>query len=149
MSNKKNKNSFFLFSANILPYFTIFFVGIYFFSFPSLMISAINVVLLAWLSAFLLKIIFHKLRPHHKKAQAPFTEEARFSFPSEHSAIFSSLGVFCYLINPILGGILILVAILIGTSRAIIGIHFWRDIVAGWALGMIIALLFIFWLHFL
>ena len=149
MSNKKSTNLFFRFDASVLPYFTIFFIGIYSFRFPSLIISVIDVMLLSWLSAFLLKIIFHKLRPHHKKAQAPFREESRFSFPSEHSAIFSALGVFSCVINPILGAVLIFVAILIGASRAIIGVHFWRDIIAGWALGAIIALLFIFWLHFL
>ncbi len=144
MSEKNIGTLFFRFSANILSYITVFFVGICLLFFhTNQIILVFSVVVLAWLSAFLLKIIFRELRPHHRKTPTPFATEAKFSFPSEHSTIFAALGASCWSINHSLGAVVLLMAFLIGISRAIIGVHFWRDILAGWTLGIIIALLII------
>jgi undecaprenyl-diphosphatase len=144
MSKKNTVNPFFYFNANILPYVTAFFVGMYFIFFRiHSIVLVLSVVVVAWLSAFLLKVIFRELRPNNSKTPTLFSKEARFSFPSEHSSIFAALGGICYSINHSLGVIVLSIAFLIGISRAIIGVHYWKDIIAGWTLGIIIAILFV------
>ena len=71
----------------------------------------------------------------------------KYSFPSEHATIFAALGIAGYFVNHIFGIILLFIAILIGIGRAGVGVHYKRDIVAGWALGVIIALVFIHFIH--
>lgn len=134
---------FFRFSANVLPVITLSLVGLYLIFFHTYSILFVSSpVIIAWLSALVLKMIFRKLRPHNRVVSALFKGEKIFSFPSEHSAIFAALGVAMYSINHILGAVLLMAAFLIGISRAIIGVHFWRDILGGWSLGIILALIF-------
>jgi hypothetical protein len=143
MSLLGGNNPFFRFNASILPFIAVFCLIAYliFFHARSIILVA-GVAIITWLFAFLLKIVFHQLRPEQRRAPALFDKEVRFSFPSEHSAIFASLGAICFSFNHVLGIIMLLIAFLIGISRAIIGVHFWRDILTGWFLGIVIALFF-------
>ena len=138
------QNKIYTFSAKTLPFLAIFlsFLYLIFFHIPSIYLGT-GAIVTAWLLAFILKIIFHKPRPLGIKVRALFDVDSVFSFPSEHSAIFASLGVVAYSVNHIFGIILLLVAFLIGVSRVLVGFHFSRDILAGWILGIVVALLFI------
>ncbi len=140
-------NPFFRFNATVLPYLTIFFAALYLFFRTNMILWVISVVISAWLSAFLLKVIFRKLRPEGHPVRTIFPAETKYSFPSEHATIFAALGIAGYFVNHIFGIILLFIAILIGIGRAGVGVHYKRDIVAGWALGVIIALVFIHFIH--
>jgi undecaprenyl-diphosphatase len=68
----------------------------------------------------------------------------RFSFPSGHTlhaVAFCTVGLYYY---PQLAGLLIPFTALVGLSRVVLGLHYPTDVIAGAAIGGLIASLFIF-----
>lgn len=57
------------------------------------------------------------------------------SFPSRHAACGAVIAVTALWSAPALGWVLLVVSILIPVSRVLAGVHFIRDVLAGWALG--------------
>lgn len=65
------------------------------------------------------------------------------SFPSDHSAFLMAIAVtFILMGQRKLGYTIIVMAVLIGIARVGIGVHFPADILAGWLVGLVTALLF-------
>jgi undecaprenyl-diphosphatase len=67
----------------------------------------------------------------------------RFSFPSGHTlhaVAFCAVGLYYY---PQLAGLLIPFTALVGLSRVVLGLHYPTDVIAGAAIGGLIASLFI------
>lgn len=98
---------------------------------------------LSWVIASFLKNIFMTSRPFIREGIIPLYRETGFSFPSEHMAVFTALAVSMYLIDKRAGYIVSVIAILIGLSRMVIGVHYPVDILGGLAVGLIISLIFI------
>jgi undecaprenyl-diphosphatase len=63
----------------------------------------------------------------------------RFSFPSGHTLHAVSLSLVATASYPELGIVLIPFAALVGASRPILGLHYPSDVLAGWALGLLVA----------
>src|SRR6056297_2835670 len=64
-----------------------------------------------------------------------------FSFPSDHTAIAFVIAFLVYYQWKNFGKILIIISLLIGISRVIIGIHFLTDILAGIIVAFVVSLL--------
>lgn len=63
------------------------------------------------------------------------------SFPSGHATIFAALATAVYIYNRRLGVIFMISAILIGLARVMAGVHYPFDILTGYAIGFVMAIL--------
>lgn len=123
----------------LLIIWTIFFSGRKMFNFSLLFLSGI----FSWLFANLLKNILEINRPFVELGIVPLHFESGFSFPSEHMTVFTAIAVAMFLINKKAGVIFLLIAILIGLSRVVVGVHYPLDVLGGLFLGGLVGLLFI------
>ncbi len=99
----------------------------------------------AWVAASLLKKIFVIERPYVTLQNIlPVLKIPSFSFPSGHAASIAGLAVAVYSLNPKLGVVLFIMAILTGLSRIVLGVHYPTDVLAGWILGAVIGWLVVF-----
>ena len=60
------------------------------------------------------------------------------SFPSGHAAFFSALATALCLYHPRMGTLYFLLALAIGVGRIVSGIHFPLDVLAGFAIGVVV-----------
>ncbi len=65
-----------------------------------------------------------------------------YAFPSGHATFFMALALAVYFYHKKIGLFLFISAILIGTFRVIAGVHYPIDILGGFVLGTLIAILF-------
>jgi membrane-associated phospholipid phosphatase len=98
----------------------------------------------AWVVATVIKYIVVSPRPFlfFEDVKPLFLHGGMESFPSGHATFFSAIAVALYLKHKNIGILYILVAIIISLARVIAGVHFPVDILAGWILGAIIAIVF-------
>jgi membrane-associated phospholipid phosphatase len=68
------------------------------------------------------------------------------SFPSDHAISLAAITTVLFWFFPILGIVLIVTTLLNGWARVILGYHYATDILAGWVLGSLGAILTIYWL---
>ena len=95
---------------------------------------------LAWVVGDLLKFIFKIDRPFVIFTQVQnLVPESGFSFPSLHSILITALAFAVYFKNKNLGYFCFVIALLIGLSRIIVGVHYPLDVLGGFILGFIIA----------
>lgn len=111
-----------------------------FFTFALLFLS----IIFAWLFAENLKSIFHIPRPFVSLGITPLVYQNGFSFPSQHMSVFSAIAVSIFLINKRFAIILLVLAILVGVSRVILGVHYPIDIIGGFFVGSIVSLVLIY-----
>jgi len=95
---------------------------------------------LAWILTRLLKYIFLEPRPFVSLDVIPLVTENGFSFPSEHASVFAALAVSMLFINKKLGYVLVVLALMMGLSRVILGVHYPIDILFGFIVGSIVGL---------
>ncbi len=132
----------YLFTYLLLPLliiWAIFFSKRKMYNFSLLFLSGI----FSWFVANILKSILRINRPFVDLGIIPLHSEMGFSFPSEHMAVFTAIAVAMFLINKKAGFIFLIIAILIGLSRVVIGVHYPLDILGGLFVGMLVGLLFI------
>ena len=95
---------------------------------------------LAWGVGDILKLIFKLERPFVLFSQVhPLVSESGFAFPSLHSTLITALSFAVFFKNKRFGYICLFIALLIGLSRIVVGVHFPVDVVGGFILGFIIA----------
>lgn len=102
-----------------------------------------STLLTTWLLAEGIKRIIKIPRPYitHNTIHT-FTHSSGYSFPSEHAAVYSALAFLAFSIDIRLGIITTVVAFLIGISRINLGVHYPIDVVTGWIVGILVAILF-------
>ena len=108
--------------------------------------------ILAWVVAYLLKILIHVQRPFLALSgvQSLFPETG-YSFPSGHATFFSALAISIFFSSSSakatgghskkMGYVLFVCALLIGVARISAGVHFPIDILGGYVLGILVAFL--------
>ena len=97
----------------------------------------------AWILTHILKAIFAMPRPFIalQNVHLLIDEKGFDSFPSGHAALFSALAASIYFYHKKLGIVLGICALLIGLARIIGGAHFPVDIIAGYFVGVTVAIL--------
>ncbi len=109
-----------------------------------LALSAVAVVLLADVTAYFLKDLFHRIRPCHALSQVHLLAGAActgtFSFPSNHASnIFALATFFSYNYRRLMIPCFITAA-LIGYSRVYLGAHYPADVIGGVVWGVLVGL---------
>jgi undecaprenyl-diphosphatase len=145
-----------LFTADIFPYLVIVLAGIFLIFYHKVFFTEnpikvfiqkwkeISFVffssILAWLSAYVLKFIFHTPRPFDVFPQInSLFRETGYAFPSGHATFFMALAVALFFLDKKVGYVFIFFALLIGIARIMAGVHFPIDILGGFMLGFAIA----------
>lgn len=102
-------------------------------------------VIASWIVTSILKDIFKYPRPFiifADNVKPLLMHGGLDSFPSGHATFFGALVVSTFFVNKKLGYICLIAAFLVGSSRVIAGIHFPIDILVGYILGALFALVF-------
>ncbi len=101
---------------------------------------------ISWLVAIILKYIVHAPRPYlvFENFHSLFPYGAYDSFPSGHATFFMGLATAIFLYHKKAGLWFGLAALIIGLARIVAGVHFPVDILAGYSIGILIAL----WVHY-
>ena len=68
------------------------------------------------------------------------------SFPSDHAASFASISTALFWYFPVLGVFLILLTLINGCGRIVLGYHYSFHVLAGWIVGVLSALAVVYWL---
>ena len=94
---------------------------------------------------YVIRFFYHRPRPfsslavHKLLSSGWFYSDKEWSFPSGHSVVFFAMAMAVYRYNKNWGIGFFTAAILINTSRVIVGVHYPSDIVAGALIGIIVA----------
>jgi len=100
---------------------------------------------LAWILAYVLKYLFHTLRPFDAFSSVhSLVPESGFAFPSGHATFFMALAVAIFFLHKKAGYTFMFFALLIGIARIIAGVHFPVDILGGFVLGGLVSYLVAF-----
>jgi membrane-associated phospholipid phosphatase len=101
----------------------------------------------------LIYVFYKRQRPYQKlnfiPAHSVLLSEPttrRSSFPSDHAISLAAIAATLFWFFPILGTVLIVITLLNGWARIVLGYHYVADILAGWVLGSLGAILVIYWL---
>lgn len=89
-----------------------------------------------------IRFFYHHMRPPTALNILPLFSETSYSFPSGHAVFFFALAMGVYFAHKKFGRILFVVAVIIGVSRVMAGVHWPFDILAGAILGIGVALVF-------
>lgn len=73
----------------------------------------------------------------------PLVFEKGYSFPSEHTSIFFALAFSTFFLNKKIGVLMYVLAVLIGLSRVVKGVHYPMDILGGIVLGTLVGFIFV------
>lgn len=100
--------------------------------------------IVAYISEYILKSLMPSPRPFlfFENVKPLFLHGGMDSFPSGHAMFFGALAVSLYFVHKRMGYFYIVVALIIGLARVASGVHFPIDILVGYILGAIIAIIF-------
>ena len=81
-------------------------------------------------------------RPYEQPGFVPLVakETCGHSFPSRHAVSAAVLAAVWLYFYPVVGGVMVCLAVLIAALRVLTGVHFLRDVVWGFALGLALGL---------
>ncbi|MBQ3583563.1 MAG: phosphatase PAP2 family protein [Lachnospiraceae bacterium] len=92
---------------------------------------------------FLLCTVFRKLinkkRPYEELSINPLIKKEKKgqSFPSRHMVSAAVIAMTAMYIHPLFGTCMLIIAILVGVVRPIAGVHYIKDVVAGFVMGVL------------
>ncbi len=90
----------------------------------------------SWLTAFLLKLLFHIPRPIDGIL---YFDTGGYSFPSEHAALYAALAFSIGALRPSWSVPMAIIALLVGLSRIVLGVHTPIDILGGFIVGTLVS----------
>ncbi|OHA46719.1 MAG: hypothetical protein A3A80_02560 [Candidatus Terrybacteria bacterium RIFCSPLOWO2_01_FULL_44_24] len=100
-------------------------------------IGIVSAIISRFLLVTLIRLFIERPRPFVELWLTPlFSHEASTSFPSGHAAFFFALVPVMFLLSRKAGWVYLVVAILMGLSRIIAGVHWPSDILAGALIGL-------------
>jgi undecaprenyl-diphosphatase len=89
-----------------------------------------------------IRLFYDRPRPFEDTFTPLILHDPGGSFPSGHATFFMALAAYFLLARQKkMGTFLLISAVLISASRVGIGIHYWSDILAGWGIGLVVALI--------
>jgi undecaprenyl-diphosphatase len=95
----------------------------------------------AWVIAHLMKLFFRVARPVDGIGEIVVAiKQSGYSFPSEHASVFASLAVLGWFYDIRLGALLTVLALLVGISRIVAGVHYPLDVLTGFCVGTLVGL---------
>lgn len=94
----------------------------------------------AALVVFAVKYTLRRERPRDPTGFVTISYD-KYSFPSGHSARMSALAGACLPFIPMLGAALLALAATVALARVMVGVHYLADVIAGYAIGLGVALL--------
>lgn len=93
----------------------------------------------------IMRNLVNKNRPYDDLIFTPFFDNIKKrkgkSFPSRHTSSAVIIAITCTYINVYLGIIAAVIAILIGLSRIIIGVHYPKDVIYGFLFSLVFAMI--------
>lgn len=90
----------------------------------------------------ILKIIIQAPRPQFALENVvSLFEKTTYAFPSDHATFFMALALAIFFVHKKAGLVFLVLALLIGIARIVVGVHFPVDILGGFALGALVAYL--------
>lgn len=112
----------------------------------SKLLQCITVPLGVFVSVTLLRKFIDASRPYERLDIKPLMSKDTkgLSFPSRHTASSSVIAMAFLFVNMPLGIVFLSIAILIGLSRILAGVHFPRDVLAGFLYSVIMSCIFFF-----
>ena len=147
---KKSRLYILKFIYKILPIFV-------FIAYPTLLVylivthdnrllECITVPLGVFVTVTLIRKFINFNRPYEKLDIEPLIHKSTKgkSFPSRHTASAAVIAMTIFYINIPLGAVFLAVALLIGLSRICAGVHFPRDVAAGYLYSVIMSVLFFY-----
>jgi len=110
-------------------------------------IKVILIPLVIFVLTTIIRKIIDKPRPYVVLNIEPLIRRDKTgeSFPSRHVLSVCIIAMACFFINPWIGAIMTMIAILIAVIRVLAGVHFIKDVVIGAIIGYVIGGL-AFWL---
>lgn len=147
---KKSRLYILKFIYKILPIFV-------FIAYPTLLVylivthdnrllECITVPLGVFVTVTLIRKFINFNRPYEKLDIEPLIHKSTKgkSFPSRHTASAAVIAMTIFYINIPLGAVFLAVALLIGLSRICAGVHFPKDVAAGYLYSVILSVLFFY-----
>lgn len=100
----------------------------------------------AWIIATIIKSFILSPRPflYFQNVKPLFLHGGMDSFPSGHAMFFGALAMSLFFVHKKIGFLFFVVALIVGLARVAAGVHFPIDILAGYVIGIIIAIIFNF-----
>ncbi len=124
-----------------LIFYPLFLLYLFFIRHPYF-IEALWKPIIAFSVCTVIRIFYNRPRPHQKYNITPlYFHKDGCSFPSRHTTSAMIIAFVMYVVSPLLGTFMILIALLIAISRVIIGVHFISDVIAGTLLAYLIYIL--------
>lgn len=108
-----------------------------------LLLRGILVPAVGFLLVTVLRAAINAPRPYERLGIPAITpkETKGKSFPSRHAACGAVIAVTAVFTAPPLGWVLLAVSLLIAVSRVLAGVHFVKDVLAGWCLGALVGVI--------
>ncbi len=150
ITSEKNRLVFFKFIYKILPYFV-------FFSYPallvflflnekSLLLRSVTVPLGVFFTVTMIRDFLNFKRPYEELDITPIFPKSTVghSFPSRHTACAAVIAMTFLYVNVPIGAFFVLISFLIALSRIAAGVHYPRDVAAGFLYSVLMSVLFFF-----
>lgn len=140
-------DSFVVFVGDVLPWILVVFTIVYFLLFRKNVKKFTVIVFMVGIASFITQFLKWQIFLHPR----PFVVLPNVtqlinissfdSFPSGHATVFAALATGIFIYNRKLGIVFAVAALLIGIARVIAGIHYPLDVLTGYAIGSVMAIL--------
>lgn len=87
---------------------------------------------------------FH-FKTYYSRLLSAYTDRPT-SFPSDHAISLAAISFALWWFYPVLGWLLLLLVLLNGLARIVLGYHYITDVLAGWFLGLLFAWVILIWI---